>query len=280
MPELPEVETVRRGLAAALEGRRLAAVVVRRPDLRFPFPAGFADRLAGRRVARVGRRAKFLLLDLDDGAVVLWHLGMSGRVKILRGAVPGPEKHDHVDLVVDDGTVVRYWDSRRFGFMGLSSGNEIAVHPMLAHLGPEPLDPAFDGAVLGAALRGRRTSIKAALMDQRVVAGLGNIYVCESLFRAGISPRRGAHTVAGARAGRLAAAIKEVLAEALAAGGTTLRDHRLPTGELGYFQQQLGVYGRAGAPCPGCDCDPPPGGGIRHLVQGGRSTFYCPNRQR
>lgn len=280
MPELPEVETVRRGLVDALEGRTLARVEQRRPDLRFPFPEDFAARLTGRRVARVARRAKFLLLHLDDGAVVLWHLGMSGRVKILRGDIPGPEKHDHVDFVTDAGVVVRYWDSRRFGFMGLSSDNELPSHPMLRDLGPEPLDDAFDAACLGAGLRGRKTSIKAALMDQRMVVGLGNIYVCEALFRAGISPNRQAAGIPGKRAERLVAAIKEVLADALAAGGTTLRDHRLPTGGLGYFQQQLGVYGRPGEPCPGCDCDIARGGGIRQITQAGRSTFYCPHRQR
>ena len=280
MPELPEVETVRRGIAPVLEGRVLARVVQRRPDLRFPFPDGFADRLTGRRVRAVERRAKFLLVRCDGGPVLIWHLGMSGRVTVHKNGAPEPGRHDHVDLVTDLGDVVRFWDSRRFGFMDLAGDNAVHDHPMLRALGPEPLDPAFDAAALQAGLAGRRGPLKTALLDQHLVAGLGNIYVCEALFRAGLSPRRRADTVRGVRAERLVAAIKAVLADALAAGGSTLRDHRLPTGELGYFQLLHGVYGRAGEACPGCTCDRARTGGIKQIIQSGRSTFYCAARQR
>jgi len=284
MPELPEVETIRLGLVPVLEGRRFARVTVRRADLRRPLPAGFARRLEGRRVRAVERRAKYLLLRLDDGMVVILHLGMSGRIRIHAGPPPPPEPHDHVVFETDAGASVVFHDARRFGLMALSSDNALAVHPLLAGLGPEPLDPAFDGPRLAARLAGRRGPLKTALMDQRVVAGLGNIYVCESLFRARLSPRRKAGTVTGVRAERLVAAIRAVIAEAVAAGGSSLRDHRRPDGELGYFQHHFAVYGRAGEPCPGCTCGAATGdaraAGIRRIVQAGRSTFYCATRQR
>jgi formamidopyrimidine-DNA glycosylase len=284
MPELPEVETVRRGLAQVLEGRRFTRVVARRADLRRPLPADLSGRLQGRRVRAVDRRAKYLLFRLDDGMVLIVHLGMSGRIRIHRGDPPPPGRHDHVIFETDDGASIYFNDARRFGMMALASGNELPGHPLLAGLGPEPLDPAFDAERLAAALAGRRAPLKAALMDQRVVAGLGNIYVCESLFRAGLSPRRKAMTVTGIRAERLCAAIRSVISEAIDAGGSSLRDHRQPTGELGYFQHSFAVYGRTGQPCPGCDCARRPAKdgstGIRHLVQSGRSTFYCATRQR
>ena len=280
MPELPEVETVRRALAAVLEGRRLARVVVRRGDLRRPLPADFAARLEGRRVSAVARRGKYLVIRLDDDGVLLVHLGMSGRITVFAAHPPPPERHDHVIFESDDGTTVRYCDARRFGLMALTDGAGLAGHPLLAGMGPEPLDDAFDGALLAGRLAQRNGSIKAALMDQGVIAGLGNIYACESLFRAGLSPRRRASTVGGRRAGRLAAAIREVLGEAVAAGGSSLRDHRQPSGEVGYFQLSLAVYGREGEPCPGCDCDVALSGGVRRMVQSGRSTFYCAKRQR
>ena len=276
MPELPEVETIRRGLALKLEGRRLIRVELRRPDLRIPFPPGFAARLTGRRVTRLGRRGKYILADLDNGEVLITHLGMSGRFSLASAPGPAPGPHDHVILETDDGTVVIFHDHRRFGLMTLCAQARLGCHPLLKELGPEPLGEDFNGAALSAALRGRRTSIKAALLDQRVVAGLGNIYVCEALWRARVSPRRLARSVAGVRAERIAGAVREVLAQAIAAGGSSLSDYRQADGELGYFQHHFAVFGREGGRCPGCDCQ----GAIRRIVQGGRSTFYCPWRQR
>jgi len=276
MPELPEVETVRRGLQPAMETRVLAGVVQRRPDLRRALPPRFAERLTGRRVRHVDRRAKYILVHLDDGTVLLIHLGMSGRMTIHAGPPPPPGPHDHVDFVTDAGVTVRYNDARRFGMMDLVDAAGLAAHPLLAALGPEPLGNEFSGAVLAAALAGRRTPIKAALLDQTVVAGIGNIYACEALFRAGISPRRGAHTVSGARAERLAATIREVLTAAIAAGGSSLRDYVQTSGELGYFQHSWQVYGREGEKCPWPDC----AGTVRRIVQSGRSTFYCAVHQR
>ncbi|WP_119461563.1 bifunctional DNA-formamidopyrimidine glycosylase/DNA-(apurinic or apyrimidinic site) lyase [Rhodospirillaceae bacterium SYSU D60014] len=289
MPELPEVETVCRGLTRCMQGRRLARVEQRRPDLRFPLPPDFATRLTGRRVERIARRAKFILMHLDDGMVLICHLGMSGRMLVSDGAPAVTLPHDHIIFETDDGAVVRFNDARRFGFMDLTPETDLGAHPMLANLGPEPLGNAFNGPVLAAALKGKATPIKAALLDQRVVAGLGNIYVSESLFWAGLSPRRLAHTVQGERAERLAAAIRRVLTEAIAAGGSSLRDYVQTSGELGYFQHRWAVYDRAGEPCPGCDCvngavapgvAPGAVSGIRRIVQSGRATFYCARRQR
>jgi formamidopyrimidine-DNA glycosylase len=280
MPELPEVETTRRGLAAALEGRRLTRVAARVPQLRFPVPAGFAARLTGRRVTRLERRAKFILVHFDDGQAMLAHLGMSGRMRVFPVAAeaPPPEKHDHLEFETDAGTLVRFNDTRRFGFVDLTDEAGLAVHPMLRDLGPEPLGNAFNGPALAAALKGRHTPIKAALLDQKNVAGLGNIYVCEALFRSGISPKRSARTVQGGRAERLAAAIRDVLTEAIAAGGSSLRDFRHANGELGYFQAHFSVYGREGETCPAAAGTVPCT--IRRIVQSGRSTFYCPRHQR
>lgn len=280
MPELPEVETVCRGLAAKLEGRRLKQVIQRRPDLRFPLPTRFAERLRGRRVRGVRRRAKYILIELDDQQVVLAHLGMSGRMIATRAPNAEFDRHDHVIFETDDGTLVRFNDARRFGFMDLVASRDLDRHPLLADLGPEPLGDEFDGRVLAEALSGKKTSIKAALIDQRVVAGIGNIYASESLFRAGISPRRLARSVQGERASRLAAAIKQILKEAIASGGSSLRDFVQTDGELGYFQHQWAVYEKEGLPCPGCICRSSKNGGIRRIIQSGRSTFYCPSRQR
>jgi len=276
MPELPEVETVRRGLAAVWEGRRFAAIVCRRADLRRPFPEGFAGRLAGRRVESVGRRAKYLVVTLDGGLVLLAHLGMSGRMVITAPGAPPPGRHDHVIFTTDDGGEVRFADPRRFGLMTLCAAADLDAHPLLAGLGPEPLGDGFDARVLAARLEAKGTPIKAALLDQGVVAGLGNIYVCESLFRAGISPLRPAGSLGRRDCARLAAAIQAVLAEAIAAGGSSLRDHVRPDGELGYFQTSFAVYGREGEACPGCTC----AGGVTRIVQSGRSTFFCAKRQR
>jgi len=283
MPELPEVETVARGLAAAVEGRKILHAEARRPDLRFPLPTDLAARLVGRRLTHIARRAKYMLLHLDDGTVMILHLGMSGRLLILNGKPEidePPGKHDHVIFDFEGSTQVRFNDVRRFGMLDLCTEDELAVHPLLRDLGPEPLGNDFNGPALAAALKGRRTPIKAALLDQRNVAGLGNIYVCEALFWARISPRRSASTVQGKRAENLAASVKSVLTDAIASGGSSLRDYVQPSGELGYFQHQWAVYGREGERCPGCDCDGAAKTGIHRIVQSGRSTFFCPHRQR
>ena len=275
MPELPEVETVRRGLALKMTGRRIARAELRRPDLRRPFPPMLAERLDGARIGELARRGKYILIELDTDGLLLLHLGMSGRV--VAGGVELPEeKHDHVVLTLDDGTVVRFNDARRFGTLDYLRRNEIDLHPLLAGLGPEPLGPDFTGRYLAKVLAGKMTPIKSALLDQRIVAGLGNIYVCEALYRAGISPRRLAGTVAGGRAERLAQAVRDVLGEAIEAGGSSLRDYVQANGELGYFQHRWAVYGREGEPCPGCTCAE----GVRRIVQSGRSTFFCVKRQR
>ncbi len=279
MPELPEVETVCRGLAPALVGRRFLRVEARRPDLRIPLPPDLSARLEGRRVERIARRAKYILVHLDDGTVLIVHLGMSGRIYIAEGAGP-PGRHDHVIFTVEGGVEVRFNDARRFGLIDLAAADGLDRHRLFAGLGPEPLSNEFNGPALAAALKGKATPIKAALLDQRVVAGIGNIYACEALFDAGLSPRRKAATVQGGRAERLAAAIRDVLERAIAAGGSSLRDYVQPSGELGYFQHQWSVYGREGEPCPGCDCDRARTGGVRRIVQSGRSTFLCATRQR
>jgi len=280
MPELPEVETVARGLAAVWEGRTLVRVECRRPDLRRPLPPDFAARLTGRRVDRVGRRAKYLLVALDDGTTMLGHLGMSGRMVISRGRNEPPGRHDHVEFVTDQGISVTYCDPRRFGLLDLCPAAELSGHPLLAGLGPEPLADGFSAAVLQDALAGRGSPVKVALLDQTVVAGLGNIYVSESLFRAGILPTRPAGSLRPAEIARLVPAIRAVLDEAIAAGGSSLKDHVRPDGELGYFQHSFAVYDRAGQSCPGCTCDIGDGGGIRRIVQAGRSTFFCAKKQR
>ena len=277
MPELPEVETVCRGLAVKLEGRRLVRVAARRPDLRVPLPRGFAKRLQGLKVERIERRAKYILVRLEGGLVLLAHLGMSGRMVVANGTPPGP--HDHVIFETDDGTEIRFNDHRRFGLMLLASETELATHPLLRDIGPEPLGNAFNDEALSAALEGKKTPIKAALLDQRIVAGLGNIYVCESLYWADVSPRRLAHTCVGARAERLVPAIRKVLAEAIDAGGSSLRDHVQPSGELGYFQDRWAVYGREGEACPRCAAEKVPCQ-IKRIVQSNRSTFFCPRFQR
>lgn len=279
MPELPEVETVCRGLAAGLAGRRLIRVLQRRPDLRFALPTGFAKRLTGRRIERVGRRAKYILIYLDDGQVLICHLGMTGRMLLGKGE-PELEIHDHVVFFAEGDITLRFNDARRFGFMDLAKVAKLAEHKLLKGLGPEPLSPEFDGPILAAALAGKRTPIKAALLDQRVVAGIGNIYASEALFRAGLSPRRLAKTVQGERAERLAQSVKAVLAEAVAAGGSSLRDYVQADGELGYFQHRWQVYEHEGHACPGCACEIKTTGGIKRIVQSGRASFYCPRRQR
>ena len=283
MPELPEVETVRRGLTPALEGRVIARADVRREGLRWPFPPRLAERLTGARVEGLRRRSKYLLLDLDTGETLLVHLGMSGRMTVSGSLLgefahdyPPVQKHDHVVLDMEGGARVAFNDARRFGAMDLLPSGGEGAHPLLAHLGPEPLGNAFHADALLAAFRGRRTPVKAALLDQRIVAGLGNIYVCEALHRAGIAPTRPAGRISRARIERLVPVVRDVLHEAIAAGGSSLRDHRQASGELGYFQHAFAAYGREGEPCRSEGC----GGTIRRIVQSGRSTFHCPRCQR
>ncbi len=280
MPELPEVETVCRGLASALEGRKIARAVVRRDGLRAPFPPGLSERLAGRRVLKVGRRAKFILIHLDNDDVMVAHLGMSGCFRVFEGPPPHPGKHDHVVIDFNGPVSVHFHDPRRFGLIDMVDGGKMESYARLSGLGPEPLGPDFDADYLGHSLSRRKGPIKVAIMDQSIVAGMGNIYASESLFRAAISPRRKASTVPGVRAVRLVAAIRDVLEEAIAAGGSSLRDHRQVSGEMGYFQQTLAVYGQTGKACPGCNCELEKTKGVRHIQQSGRSTFYCPRRQR
>ncbi len=276
MPELPEVETVRRGLGPAMQGRRIERVVLRRRDLRFPLPEDMGQRLTGRQVTAVGRRAKYLLFNIEGGDVLISHLGMSGRYRIFNEPPPPAERHDHVEFQIEGGVTVRYNDPRRFGFMDLTTTADLDGHAMLAKLGPEPIEPGLDGLALAERLAGRATPIKAALLDQSVIAGLGNIYVSEALFEAGLSPRRLARTIAGGRADKLAAAIQDVLGRAIAAGGSTLQDHRQPSGELGYFQHAFRVYGRAGETCPRCGAPHM----VAQIIQSGRSTFFCSRCQR
>jgi formamidopyrimidine-DNA glycosylase len=288
MPELPEVETVRRGLAPVLEGRRLKRVEQRRADLRFPFPDGFVQRLTGARITRLGRRAKYLMAELDRGETLVMHLGMSGRFEIANTGKNGPEgsqrpgefhyaadpdpRHAHVVFETEDGGRVTYYDPRRFGYMDLIETDRIAEHPWFKALGPEPLSPQFDAARLKDAFEGRRQGPKTLLLDQRVVAGLGNIYVCEALNRSRISPFKPADSIAKKKLGSLVETIREVLEEAIAAGGSTLRDYAAADGALGYFQHRFRAYDREGEPClnPGCT------GTIAREVQAGRSTFFCP----
>ncbi len=294
MPELPEVETVRRGLAPVMEGARIAGVDQRRPDLRFPLPERFVERLTGATVTDLGRRAKYLIADLSTGEALIMHLGMSGSFRI--GADDGPgktpgglhlprgkaERHDHVVLFLDNGARIVFNDPRRFGFMVLAESARLDTHPLLKDLGLEPTGNALDGRALALRFAGKSAPLKAALLDQRLIAGLGNIYACEALNRARLSPKRAAGTVATkagaptARAERLAVAVREIIAEAIAAGGSSLRDYVHADGSLGFFQHAFRVYDREGAPCPNDKCR----GTISRIVQSGRSTFYCPTCQR
>ncbi|EPX82600.1 bifunctional DNA-formamidopyrimidine glycosylase/DNA-(apurinic or apyrimidinic site) lyase [Salipiger mucosus] len=283
MPELPEVETVRRGLAPVMEGLRIARAEVNRPDLRWPFPPRMAERLTGARVERLRRRSKYILADLDSGETLLVHLGMSGRMLISGDPLgrfvhdhPAPAKHDHVVFHMESGARVTFNDPRRFGAMDLMPTDATEAHPLLAAIGPEPLGNTFSESHLVAALAGRNTPIKAALLDQKIVAGLGNIYVCEALFRCGIHPARRVRRISERRIATLVPVIRAVLDEAIAAGGSSLRDYRQADGELGYFQHSFDVYGREGQPCRTPDCTKT----VHRIVQSGRSTFYCPACQR
>ena len=276
MPELPEVETVRLGLEQAMAGRLLLRVMQRRPDLRRPFPPKFELRLTGRRIDSLSRRAKYLVLHLDDGAAVLVHLGMSGRMLVGRQSNDPFGAHDHVVFDLDDGGRVVFNDARRFGLMDLTETASLADHPLLRDIGPEPLGEHFTPKLLASRVAGKSSPIKIVLLDQTVVAGIGNIYASEALFRAGINPTRAANGLKPAEIAKLVPAIQSVLTEAIAAGGSSLRDHRRPDGELGYFQHGFKVYDREGEPCPDCTCAT----GIQRIVQGGRSTFYCAKKQR
>ncbi len=271
MPELPEVETTRRGLAPHVEGRRVTHVTLRRPDLRWPIPAEVAHALPGRRITAVRRRAKYLLLDTDAGDSALLHLGMSGMLRVLPADTP-VGLHDHVDLGLDSGRILRFTDPRRFGsLLWQAAGTE---HELLRGLGPEPLSDAFDGAWLFARSRGRSVPVKTFLMDQKIVVGVGNIYAAESLFRAGISPLRPAGKVSRHRYDALASAARDILAYAISRGGTTLRDFLNPDGAPGYFEQELSVYGRSGRACPAC------GTALREASIGQRTSVWCPRCQR
>ncbi len=298
MPELPEVETVRRGLVPVMEDARIAKLERNRPDLRFPFPPRFKARLEGSTITALARRAKYLLAHLDSGEVLIMHLGMSGSFHVRAGAQTGERvadgayyerdrdpRHDHVVFHLDGPAgraTVTYNDPRRFGFMDLAAVGDLPQNRFLRDLGVEPTGNELDGVLLAGLLTGRHTSLKAALLDQKTIAGLGNIYACEALWRAGLSPRRLARSVAGKdgagteRSSRLAEAIRSVIADAIEAGGSSLRDHRHTDGSLGYFQHEFAAYDRDGEPCrkPGCS------GHIERIVQSGRSTFFCPVCQR
>lgn len=293
MPELPEVETVRRGLEPSFVGSTIKRVERRRADLRFPFPTDFNRLLEGRTVIALGRRAKYLLADLDSGDILVMHLGMSGSFRIeaaAGGAMPGvfhhdrskDRAHDHVTFHLSTGVRVVYNDPRRFGFMDIVARRDLLASPFFRDLGIEPLGNEMDGGLLSRLFAGKKAPLKAALLDQRLIAGLGNIYVCEALHRAGLSPKRAAGTIVRKGGGPtprtelLAASIRTVLEEAVAAGGSSLRDHRQADGALGYFQHSFRVYDREGQPCLKPDCS----GTVRRIVQSGRSTFYCAVCQR
>jgi len=294
MPELPEVETIRLGLAPVLEGRRIVRVEQRRRDLRFPLPDRFVERLTGRRIERLERRAKYILIHLDGDEVLAVHLGMTGRFSVsargkrarecatFRYPQRGGAKHDHLVFFISGGAVVTYNDARRFGYMTLIAGPDLTHNPYLRGLGVEPLSADLNAAYLARRAHGKRADVKALLMDQRIIAGIGNIYACEALFRAGIDPCKPAARLATKSeaptplAGRLVAAVQAVLKQAIGAGGSTLRDYQQADGRVGNFQSQFQIYGREGEPCLRPSCR----GTVRRKTQGGRSTFYCPVCQR
>ena len=287
MPELPEVETVRKGLEPYMTGHMITQADIRREGLRWPFPDNMATRLIGKRVERLRRRSKYILCDLDSGETLLIHLGMSGRMIIsapdkakdmvgdFHQLHPALEKHDHVVIDMDNGARITFNDARRFGAMDLLETKTAEQHKLLASIGPEPLGNNFDESYFVATLKGKNTPIKSALLDQRIVAGLGNIYVCEALWRTGISPLSKAGKLSKARAASLVPAIRAVLNDAIAAGGSSLKDYRQADGELGYFQHSFAAYGRENEPCKTPDCI----GLIKRVVQSGRSSFYCPKCQ-
>lgn len=278
MPELPEVETVRRGMAPVLEGSVISEARAYVPKLRVDLPADFEDRMSGNRVVNLRRRSKYILIECEDGLVAILHLGMSGRIQITPGDQEKPEraKHDHVTLLTENGDLITFNDARRFGLIIFSNMEDIGDHPLIRAIGPEPFGNEFNTNHLGQALKTRKSPIKTALLDQKIVAGLGNIYVCETLWRAGIKPTRRADKVKPKEIDRLVPIIRDVLAEAIEAGGSTLRDHAQVSGELGYFQHSFQAYGREGEPCLAPDCQST----IKRIVQSNRSSFYCPSCQK
>lgn len=281
MPELPEVETVRRGLAPAMEGKRILRVETRRKDLRFPFPANFNQRIEGAKLSHMGRRAKYLVAELSNGEALIMHLGMTGRFTV-HGKGPGKfhheagadEKHDHVVFEMQGGARVVFNDARRFGFMDLWPTESLETYAPFAGMGPEPISNAFSGAYLQEAFAGKKTPVKSALLDQNVVAGLGNIYVCEALFRSGISPKKLAGAIRRDKLELLAVEVRKVIEEAILAGGSTISDFKTADGELGYFQHTFRIYDREGEPCHVCTRP------VKRMVQSGRSTFYCAQCQK
>ncbi|MGB4107866.1 MAG: bifunctional DNA-formamidopyrimidine glycosylase/DNA-(apurinic or apyrimidinic site) lyase [Alphaproteobacteria bacterium] len=280
MPELPEVETVRRGLKPAMLGRRIRSVVLRRPDLRMAIPENFSEEISGQKVMKLERRGKYILAIMENGEGFGLHLGMSGRIKIQEP--PADQNyglHDHVIFVMEDGTKIIFNDPRRFGQL-FKIGPYWDSEKPFAKMGPEPLGEKFLKTGFGVKLKNKKAPIKTVLLDQNIVAGVGNIYACEALYDAGISPLKKAGAVNGTQSEKLVYAVQHVLKKAIKAGGSTLRDHRKTNGEMGYFQHHLSVYDREGKACPACDCDISRTGGIRRVVQGGRSTFYCPRKQK
>lgn len=278
MPELPEVETVCRGLAKVMAGRDIALVRKNRGDLRAPFPAGL-EKLRGH-ISSITRRAKYILINLKDGKTLVIHLGMSGRITLHpRDEAYKPSAHDHMIITLDNGLRAVLNDPRRFGIVALARADSLEKHKLFAHLGPEPLEAGFNAAYLAEKLKGRKTSIKVALMDQELVVGVGNIYAAEALFLSHIDPRAEAGSLTKAQLGKLVSAVRKVLEKAIAAGGSSLRDYVQTDGTLGMFQHSFAVYGREGEKCKGCTCDIKKTGGVKRITQGGRSTFFCPMRQ-
>ncbi|MEH6404351.1 MAG: bifunctional DNA-formamidopyrimidine glycosylase/DNA-(apurinic or apyrimidinic site) lyase, partial [Sneathiella sp.] len=275
MPELPEVETVAKGLEQAILNDSFAKITLRRENLRYAFPDNFAEIMCGKRITHIGRRAKYLLITLEDETVMIGHLGMSGSFRVDRSLGISPDKHDHVIFETAGGITIRYHDPRRFGFMLLSTEGELENHPHISKIGPEPLGNEFNGPALSQALINRKGPIKTAILDQTVVAGIGNIYACEALFKSKTSPTRVSNTVKGKGADSLANAIRDVLEDAIASGGSTLRNYSNTEGELGYFQHKFKVYGKEAEPCPTPKCDAV----IERITQSGRSTFFCPRCQ-
>lgn len=278
MPELPEVETVMRGLESSILGARVTKVNQRRANLRIPFPENLSQRLSGAVFQSFERRAKYIFIHLDDGNILIIHLGMSGRISVVTELIDSykPEKHDHLLIGFDSGQTFVFNDTRRFGMVMLMGPDDLARHPAFVSLGPEPLGNEFNGPVLHAAFAGKKTPVKTALLDQRVVSGVGNIYACEALFMAGLHPERPACSLSIDEVDCLSRTIKKVLASAIKAGGSTLKDYRHVSGDTGYFQYDFGVYDKKGMACPGCDCDIIKTGGVAVIRQSGRSTFFCP----
>ncbi len=281
MPELPEVETVMRGLEPYLTGSVISKAKKNRPELRIPFPKTIEQDLKGRMITHLSRRAKYILIHLDNNQILVIHLGMSGRISILMQAQKyKPETHDHFIISLENGIRIIYNDPRRFGMIFMIDKNDIETHKAFVHLGPEPLGNGFSGKILEGLLKGKQTSIKQALLDQRMIVGVGNIYACEALYKAGINPTKKAELIKGKKADLLARSICDVLKKAIQAGGSTLKDYKQTDGTLGYFQHQFVVYDKEKQPCGACDCDIEKTGGVKRIIQSGRSTFYCPQKQK